>query len=417
MIRFFTCLSAAMLLFSATAFAQQPTFTVSPQSVNATVDQQFSVNVTVSNFSNIASMQFSMEWNASVIEFLSVSNINSAVVPGFNASSFGLPGTGSIPAGRLSVSWFNDTFTGINLPNGTILYTLNFRAAAAGTSNIAFGGMPTSIEILNGMFTNVGLNPQNGTVTVTGGGGGNPTDDFTLTIASASNVMNGQQVCLNVTAQNFTNIIGMQFSINYNPAMLQYVSVGNFNLQGLAASNFGVPGAGGTSPGTITLSWTDPDLGGETLANGATVFQLCFTALTGSGSTQVTFGNTPTAIEIINSAGRDGSVQQRAGHSEFCRRWRWRQPDWFHVDDCECEQCDERAAGVPQRNGAEFHQHHRDAVFDQLQPGDVAVHIGNDLNLQGLAASNFGVPGAGGTSPGTITLSWTDPDHGWRDAG
>ncbi|MBX2930118.1 MAG: hypothetical protein KF852_19965 [Saprospiraceae bacterium] len=31
------------------------------------------------------------------------------------------------------------------------------------------------------------------------------------------------------------------------------------------------------------------------------MFQLCFTALTGSGSTQVTFGNTPTAIEIINS--------------------------------------------------------------------------------------------------------------------
>ncbi|MBX2930117.1 MAG: hypothetical protein KF852_19960 [Saprospiraceae bacterium] len=30
----------------------------------------------------------------------------------------------------------------------------------------------------------------------------------------------------------------MQFSINYNPAMLQYVSVGNFNLQGLAAEQF-----------------------------------------------------------------------------------------------------------------------------------------------------------------------------------
>ncbi|MBX2927118.1 MAG: hypothetical protein KF852_04725 [Saprospiraceae bacterium] len=137
---------------------------------------------------------------------------------------------------------------------------------------------------------------QNVTITQAGAPG-----SITFTIASASNVMNGQQVCLNVTAQNFTNIMGMQFSMNYNPAMLQYVSVSNFNLQGLTANSFGVPGSGGTNPGTITLSWTDPDLGGETLANGATVFQLCFTALTGSGSTTVTFGNTPTAIEFINS--------------------------------------------------------------------------------------------------------------------
>lgn len=124
---------------------------------------------------------------------------------------------------------------------------------------------------------------------------------FALFIGSENNVGIGQQVCLNVTAQQFNDIVGMQLTINYDPTMLQFVSVGNFNLQGLVGSNFATPGPGGSPPGTIILSWIDPDLGGETLPDGHPFFQLCFIALAGTGSTMLTFGNTPTAIEVINS--------------------------------------------------------------------------------------------------------------------
>ncbi|MBX2930116.1 MAG: hypothetical protein KF852_19955 [Saprospiraceae bacterium] len=67
---------------------------------------------------------------------------------------------------------------------------------------MTFGNTPTAIEIINSQDETVPFNSVPGTVTFGGGGGGNPTG-FTLTIASASNVMNGQQVCLNVTAQKF----------------------------------------------------------------------------------------------------------------------------------------------------------------------------------------------------------------------
>ncbi|MBX2930280.1 MAG: PKD domain-containing protein [Saprospiraceae bacterium] len=124
---------------------------------------------------------------------------------------------------------------------------------------------------------------------------------FALFIGSENNVGIGQQLCLNVTAQQFHEIVAMQLTINYDPTMLQFVSVGNFNLQGLTVSNFGTPGPGGTPPGTIVLSWTDPDLGGETFPVGNPFFQLCFIALAETGATTLTFGNTPTAIEFINA--------------------------------------------------------------------------------------------------------------------
>jgi gliding motility-associated-like protein len=144
-----------------------------------------------------------------------------------------------------------------------------------------------------------------------------PPTGFALLMGSVDNVSPGQQVCLEVGTQGFSNIIGMQFSINYDPERLQFVSVGGFNLQGLVTANFGTPGPGGTSAGTITFSWTDPDLGGETLANGTVIFRLCFTALPGACSTDVVFSGTPIPIEI---AGADGVVipfNSRPGRVQF----------------------------------------------------------------------------------------------------
>ncbi|HRF42550.1 MAG TPA: cohesin domain-containing protein, partial [Saprospiraceae bacterium] len=123
------------------------------------------------------------------------------------------------------------------------------------------------------------------------------TSGITMTIGSASNVAQGQQVCLDVRVQNFNNIVGMQFSMQYNPAMLHFTSVANFGLPGLTAGgNFGLPLAGAagiTAPGTITLTWTDTDWSGETLPNGTTLFTLCFNALANTSAASVAFTLTP----------------------------------------------------------------------------------------------------------------------------
>ncbi|MBX2930115.1 MAG: hypothetical protein KF852_19950 [Saprospiraceae bacterium] len=142
------------------------------------------------------------------------------------------------------------------------------------------------------------------------------------------------------------------------------------------------------------------------------MFQLCFTALTGTGSTQVTFGNTPTAIEIINSQDETVPFNSVPGTVSFAGRWRWRQPDWFHVDDCECEQCDERAAGVLNVTAQNF----TNIIGMQFSSTTIrrccSISLWVISTCKGLPRATFGVPGGGGTNPGTITLSWTDPDLG-----
>ncbi|MBX2930119.1 MAG: gliding motility-associated C-terminal domain-containing protein [Saprospiraceae bacterium] len=253
---------------------------------NVIQGQQVCLNVTATDFTNVNSLQFSINYNSSMLQFASVGGFN---LPGLTVSNFN-----TATPGVITMTWTNAN--GQTVANGGALFQLCFTATgSAGSTMVTFGNTPTMIAATNAGGQTLTVNTSPGTVSfgmLTG---------FHLIIGSANNVMNGQQVCLNVTTANFNNIIGMQFTINYNPAMLQFVSVGAFNLQGLTVSNFGTPGPGGTNPGTITFSWTDPDLGGETLGNGTPIFQLCFTALVGSGSTQLTFGNTPTAIEIINA--------------------------------------------------------------------------------------------------------------------
>ncbi|MBX2927398.1 MAG: BspA family leucine-rich repeat surface protein [Saprospiraceae bacterium] len=264
---------------------------------NVSQGQQVCLDVTTSNFTDIVGMQFSINYNPALLQLVSVGNLG---LPDLTlANNFGLPipgGFGGLhPPGIITFAWTDPSISGVTLPDGTTIFQLCFNVIGSTDATVSFSDTPTLMEVVYADFTiERPFNSVPGTVSF------NAPTGFTLTIGSADNVSQGQQVCLNVTAQNFTNIVAMQFTINYNPAMLEFVSVGNFNLQGLAASNFGFPG--GTNSGVIGFSWADPDLGGETLANGATVFQLCFTALVGTGSTQVTFGNTPTPIEIVNAA-------------------------------------------------------------------------------------------------------------------
>ncbi|MBX2930143.1 MAG: gliding motility-associated C-terminal domain-containing protein [Saprospiraceae bacterium] len=149
-----------------------------------------------------------------------------------------------------------------------------------------------------------------------------PPNGFALLMNSVSDLNPGQQVCIDVTTQNFSEIVAMQFSINYDPTQLQFVSVANLSLSGLTQSSFGLPGPGGTPPGTITLSWTDPSLDGVTRPNGSTIFRLCFIALPGACTTDVVFSGAPTPILIFGTDvlevpfnSRPGRIQVNSGIS------------------------------------------------------------------------------------------------------
>jgi hypothetical protein len=114
----------------------------------------------------------------------------------------------------------------------------------------------------------------------------------------------GDTICLDVKARDFQSIIGLQNSFTWDPSLLSLIHVDNFNLPSLASNNFNLQPAM-LSNGNTTFSWFDiSNPGGTTLADGSTLFSLCFEVLAGTTGDQlpVYFSSQPTAIEIIDAA-------------------------------------------------------------------------------------------------------------------
>ena len=81
----------------------------------------------------------------------------------------------------------------------------------------------------------------------------------------------GSSICLDVEVQGFTDIISMQYSINFDSQVLAFDSYQNFNLPGLDPIDFGQP-----SPGALTVSWISDDLiNGQTVADFTSIYQIC----------------------------------------------------------------------------------------------------------------------------------------------
>ena len=148
--------------------------------------------------------------------FESVGNFN---LDGLTANAFGLPPDGTSP-GDITLSWLDNNLTGVSLADGTVLFELCFTVTGNTTTDVTFSNSPTGIEVTDADENTVAFNGEDGTVTVDGGGGGNP-DGFTLTIDDIT-AEQGDMICLDVTTANFTNILGLQFSIDYDASNLEF---------------------------------------------------------------------------------------------------------------------------------------------------------------------------------------------------
>jgi len=308
----FTSLIIGLLCCVWQLSAQQPTFSITPATVNAQLDDVIEFDVEVSNFTNIVTFQYGINWNPAVLEFVDISSINTDANTGFPGLSdppngngtFSKPG-GNVPAGQLGVAWFNPSFAGLTRTDGTVAFSFRLRAKDCGQSAVRFARPPVpSIEVLNGNFVNVGMDSIPSMVTVTGTGCGSATPDVNFTIANGS-AQQGSQVGLNVSVSGFTNIGSVELSISYNSSALQFASISGLNLSGLQQSNFNT-----ATPGKITLDWSSAS--GVTVANGTAIFRLNFTTLQ-AGSSSVSFSGTPLAIDVLDGMGNDVNLVPQNG--------------------------------------------------------------------------------------------------------
>ena len=107
----------------------------------------------------------------------------------------------------------------------------------------------------------------------------------------------GDKVCLPVETSGFKKLIGFQFTMRFDSAALKFQSIRQLGLPGYTVGNFGLRFA---DRGYVSSLWSDGQLQGKTLNDGAKLFEICFTNLMKEGaSTEVKFQDGPTAFEVI----------------------------------------------------------------------------------------------------------------------
>ncbi len=270
--------------------------------VNGNCEEQACLSVTAQDFNDIFSFQYSIGYNAD----LGAASVQNFGLEGLTENNFNLA-----EAGTVRVGWDDATLMGVSLPDDQVLFDLCFDVAAntAGSFEVDFSGTPLAIEAVD-VDGNI-LSPSllGGALIITCEDAPPPPIDTmitpvdtmvtpeTLQLSIADGVVScGEQICVDVTAKAFNNILSFQYSILWDANVLGNASVQQFNLSGLGAGNFNAE-----APGILRAGWTDLSLAGITMQEDAVLYQICFDAIGDeTGSTAIQFSNIPLAIEILD---------------------------------------------------------------------------------------------------------------------
>ena len=114
----------------------------------------------------------------------------------------------------------------------------------------------------------------------------------------------GASISIDVSVVDFEDIVGMQFSVNWDSAVLQFENVSNFNaLPDYSAANFGT---NSTHLGKLSTLWVDSQLYGISLNDSSILFTIVFTVMgTDNTTSLISISDDPTPIEVSD---KDGNV-------------------------------------------------------------------------------------------------------------
>ncbi|MEA1874708.1 MAG: T9SS type A sorting domain-containing protein [Bacteroidota bacterium] len=273
------------------SFAQSDAVTIRIGSDEGIKGSEVLIPVTAENFTDILSAQGSIAFNESLLQFIGTENYG---LSGMTASSFGTSQTGS---GYLTFSWYDASLIGESLTDGTTLFAMRFEVlgSTAQTTPIQLSSDITPVEIVNNLYNTLTVYDQTGQVSILA----NPNPGVELNIGfSNHSVPVGEEILIPVEVSNFDLITGIQGSITWNPSVISFVSTESYNLSDMGSGNFGI---NQTASGTLTFSWNDIDLSGETLTDGQSVFSLRFQAVGSTGEqSNLSLGNHPTGLEFTD---------------------------------------------------------------------------------------------------------------------
>lgn len=122
-------------------------------------------------------------------------------------------------------------------------------------------------------------------------------EDSLQWIVGSADSPQGSEFVVPMSVTGFSNIASFQFSVNWDPAVLQFKSVEEFGLAGLVSDNFD---ATNVSEGAASISWEDVGDVGQTLADGTVVFGIRFELAGAVGSSSVVIvSGTPVRLQVL----------------------------------------------------------------------------------------------------------------------
>lgn len=159
---------------------------------------------------------------------------------------------------------------------------------------------------------------------------------------SVVTTQNGDQVTADFHVHNFQEIISVQYTVQWDPTVMAFESVGDFGLPGLGNSDFGSNPLN-TDLGYLTHSWIEPTVSiGVTLPDCSVIFRVTFSSLNGQVSPiTVGYNNGPTPVEIMNANEEFLSLVQLQGCNDLGRIG----GKIFNDDNGNCQK-DEEEAGI-----------------------------------------------------------------------
>ncbi len=242
------------------------------------------------HFKEMISAQGSILFNPSVISFSSIEQIG---ILGMTTADFGIT---QVSSGIITFSWTDASLSGVSIADTSTLFAIRYNliGTAGQQSNIDFSNTPTLIEFVDTSFNALAISTSNGNISINN----NSTNNLELNFDTVYGAENAQ-VLISCRVRNFTNILSIQGSINFNPLVASFNSFEQFGLQDLNTSNFG---SSQSSMGVLTYSWFNSLLTGVTLPNDSIIFKIRFNLIgTPGSSSSVSFSNTPTDLEVTNS--------------------------------------------------------------------------------------------------------------------
>lgn len=279
------------------SLANQLTF-FTTSAVNSTpIGDIITVDIRVRNFDNISTTQYAVRWDSMIFQYNSLPFINGTDFNGLTSNNIGTPDNGGLD-GQAVLSWFNPGFSGMSVPDSTIVFSLELTALDCGFSDVSIDSTYTGvqIEITDGNLQTVDYSTESISIESVCS-----TQSLTLSIPDTL-LTTGESFCLPVSVENFTDVVGMGFTINYNANELQFDQVTNLNpnLPGFTVQNMSYPP--NIADGFIGVNYIDFSLQGATLNNNDILFEICFTSMgLPESCSDITFTSDVAAIEFSDN--------------------------------------------------------------------------------------------------------------------